>query len=87
MALATFGGQPSVATVSGGNSGAQARTSPPPVWMSSAADAPASRSPMARAYPHGGRSSVARPSNQEKSHPSTDAAAASATRSSKVRPV
>lgn len=38
---------------------------------------------MARAYPQDGRSSVARPSNHEKSQPSTEAASASATRASK----
>ncbi|CAM5744547.1 hypothetical protein SALBM311S_02490 [Streptomyces alboniger] len=89
VALATFGGQTSVAAVSTGAFGAAARaksrTSPPPVWMSSAADAPARRPAIDRAYPHEGRASVARPSNQEKSHPSVGTAAPSATRSSKVR--
>src|SRR5690606_15227879 len=82
VARATFGGQASVATVTGGSFGAAASTSPPPVWRSSAAWARPSRSAIARAYPPEGRSSVARPSSQEKSHPSTETASASATRAS-----
>lgn len=90
MAFATFGGQPSVAATSAGRRGsarpsAKSSTSPPPVWMSSTASAPASRSPADRAYPHDGRASLARPSNQEKSHPSVGTATPSATRSSKER--
>ncbi len=49
VARATFGGQDSVATVRGGSTGAEASTSPPPVWMSSAAPARAIRPAMARA--------------------------------------
>ena len=45
---------------------------------------PASRSPISRAYPQDGRCSVARPSSQEKSQPSTGTDAASATSSSNV---
>src|SRR5699024_7943435 len=56
-----------------------------PVCRSRAADTSASRSPIRRWYPQGGRCSVARPSSQEKSHPSTAAAAASDTSSSKLR--
>lgn len=82
MARAMFGGQDSVATVTGGSLGAAASTSPPPVWMSRAARASPSRSAMARAYPQEGRCSVARPSSQEKSQPSTETASASATRAS-----
>jgi hypothetical protein len=39
VALATFGGQVSVAAMAGGNLAAPASTSPLPVWISSAADA------------------------------------------------
>ena len=85
MARATFGGQPSVATASGGSWGTAARTSPPPVWMSRAAVALAIRPAIARAYPQDGRSSVARPSSQEKSQPSTETDAASSISSSKGR--
>ncbi len=82
MARATFGGHDSVATATGGKPGASASTSPPPVWMSREADASLSRSPSSRAYPHGGRSSVARPSSQPKSQPVTSASSPSAISSS-----
>jgi len=59
-----------------------AKTSPPPVWTSRAASAVPIRSTSIRAYPHEGRSSVALPSNQEKSQPSTGTAAPSAMSSS-----
>lgn len=48
VALATFGAQDSVATITGGSFAAPASTSPPPVWMSNAADARANRSLIAR---------------------------------------
>src|SRR5215475_4353573 len=84
-----FGGQDSVATSTWGAAGTVARTSPPPVCRSSAAASRTRasariRSPSILAYPHGGRSSVARPSNQEKSQPATSIAAPSASRSSKL---
>lgn len=85
VAFATFGGHPSVATIVGGKCWAPtpATTSPPPVWMSRAAAAAASFAPKSRWYSHDGRCSVARPSNQEKSHPSTDTVSASSTSWSK----
>ena len=55
VALATFGGQPSVATVSGGQApAAEARTSPPPVWMSSAAVGAGQPVAHGRGVPPGG---------------------------------
>src|SRR5690606_37202767 len=101
-ARAALGGRPSVATTSGSRprrgrdtpgpaegkalASAKSSTSPPPVWTSSTASARTIRSARARAYPQGGRASVARPSNQEKSQPSVGTAAPSATSSSKERP-
>src|SRR2546423_3261662 len=85
-ATAMFGGQPSVATVApDGRCPTPASTSPPPVWMSRCRCARPMRSPSCRWYPQGGRSSVARPSSQEKSQPLTSTAAASAISSSNVR--
>src|SRR6202012_1254680 len=78
-----LGHHPSVATRRLGGDTTMASTSPPPVSTSSAASASAIRSPNMRAYPHGGRSSVARPSNHEKSPPSTGTPAPSAARLSK----
>src|SRR5215472_11440477 len=52
--------------------------------MSSAAAARAIRPASSREYPHRGRSSVARPSNQEKSQPSTGTDSPSAISCSKV---
>ena len=60
-----------MAASSRGGCGISAKTSPPPVWMSSAEETSAIRSSIIREYPHEGRSSVARPSNHEKSQPST----------------
>ncbi len=84
-ATSTLGGQPSVAVSSFGGCGTSASTSPPPVSTSSAAVARAIRSATSRAYPHCGRSSVARPASQSKPHPSIGAAAASAINSSAFR--
>jgi hypothetical protein len=77
MARAIFGGHDSVAAIVGGNLAAPARASPPPVWMSKAADAWANRALINRWYPHDGRCSTARPSSQEKSQPSIEADSAS----------
>src|SRR5436190_7078233 len=71
FAAAMFGGHDSVAASIGGGRGIPASTSPPPVWTSSAAAVRAIRFASSREYPHRGRSSVARPSNQEKSQPSS----------------
>src|SRR5690625_2911876 len=68
-ARSRFGSHDSVARSTGGAGGIPATTSPPPVCTASIAEARAGRSPTRRAYPHGGRSSLARPWNQLKSHP------------------
>ena len=85
--IAALGGHDSVAAMRSGRGSAPSRisasTSPPPVWRSRSELAPAARRVSNRAYPHGGRSSVARPSSHAKLQPSTGAAAASATRASK----
>ena len=85
FAISMLGGQESVATSIAGALAMPARTSPPPVCMSNAADARCIFAAIISEYPHRGRSSVARPSNHEKSHPSTETEFASATRSSKLR--
>ena len=80
-----FGGQDSVATMALlARCGTPASTSPPPVWISSVSAARPIFSPISFWYPQGGRSSVARPSSQEKSQPVTSTAAASAINSSKL---
>jgi len=84
-ARAAFGGQASVTHIRAGSVGASATTSPPPVSISSAALAVPSRAASIRAYPHGGRSSVALLSSQPKPQPVTSAASASPTRVSKDR--
>ena len=80
-ARSMFGGHPSVTTILGGSCGTSAMISPPPVSMSKADATRARRDASSREYPHGGRSSVARPSSQSKLHPETSATAASSARS------
>ena len=78
-ARCAFGGQASVTTILGGSLGASASTSPPPVSMSRADSTCGSLAARRFAYPHGGRSSDARPSSQPNPSPSGRLPSASAT--------